>query len=647
MAAPTTGGCCRAACISTSSRHRAPCSSSGSCSAESDHGSRHRRHRHRRALGASHVRLPLGRAGRPSPAPRLRRGRPASPRRIRAPLASGEPRGAVALPPRPLGRAADAGVRAEIHDGAPTQRAARDPRAARRGAAAADARRGIRPLVARPRVPDRHPRRARRRAVPPERRREPGDVSGAAHDGERGAGGRGAGRPPGVHRRHGTERRARALGNGLRPAPGGVFPARGDGDGHSPDARTGGGAGPGRSGETPSLDALLSSGRDYGPGRARRDAVQRVDRRGPRRRSVHHRREVAVLIVMRHGATPDEVQKVVSVIEEMGYQARPMPGAQRTAVGLVGNDGRIDASRLAALPGVVQIIHVTQPYKQVSREWRAEDTVVTIAPGVSFGGSDVPIIAGPCSVESEDQIVEAAHIVKAAGGTALRGGAFKPRSSPYAFQGLGKRGLELLALARRETGLPIVTEAMDNEGAHLIADMGDCIQIGARNMQNYSLLKTVGRLGKPVLLKRGMAATITDLLLSAEYILSEGNPNVILCERGVRTFDPAARNLLDLTSIPIVHRLSHLPIIADPSHGTGLRDKVTPMARAAVAAGADGVMIEVHPEPDRALSDGPQSLYPEQYATLVKEIRAVATAIGRSVPSSPPAPSRNSARSVG
>jgi len=334
---------------------------------------------------------------------------------------------------------------------------------------------------------------------------------------------------------------------------------------------------------------------------------------------------------MEHGASQKDVDRVVEVVEEMGYEARPMPGAQRTAVGIVGNDGRVDSSRIAALPGVVQIIHVTQPYKQVSREWRAEDTIVTIAPGVSFGANDVPIIAGPCSVESEEQILESARLAKDAGATALRGGAFKPRSSPYSFQGLGKPGLELLALARKETGLPIVTEAMDDEGAHLVAEWGDCIQIGARNMQNYSLLKTVGRLGKPVLLKRGMAATISDLLLSAEYILSEGNPNVILCERGVRSFDPSMRNLLDLTAIPVVHRLSHLPIVADPSHGTGLRDKVTPMARAALAAGADGILVEVHPNPDRALSDGAQSLYPEQFRTLVRELRAVAEAIGRRV----------------
>ena len=344
-----------------------------------------------------------------------------------------------------------------------------------------------------------------------------------------------------------------------------------------------------------------------------------------------------MLVVMQHGAASAEVDRVVAVIKEMGYDARPMPGAQRTAIGVVGNDGRVNASRLAALPGVQEIIHVTKPYKQVSREWKNESTIVTIAPGVSFGGNDVPVIAGPCSVESEKQIIESARAVVVAGGTALRGGAFKPRSSPYSFQGLGKKGLELLALARRETGLPIVTEAMDDEGAHLVAEVADCIQVGARNMQNYSLLKTVGRIGKPVLLKRGMAATITDLLLSAEYILSEGNSQVILCERGVRSFDPSSRNMFDLTAIPTVHKLSHLPIVGDPSHGTGIRDKVTPMARAALAAGADGIIVEMHPHPDEALSDGAQSLFPDQLRTLVEELRAVANAIGRRVTPSPAA----------
>jgi 3-deoxy-7-phosphoheptulonate synthase len=338
-----------------------------------------------------------------------------------------------------------------------------------------------------------------------------------------------------------------------------------------------------------------------------------------------------MLVVMQHDATREQIDRVVEVIEEMGYQARAMPGSQRTAVGLVGNDGRVDSSRIEALAGVAQVIHVTKPYKQVSREWKHENTVVQIAPGVTFGAREIQVIAGPCSVESERQIVTAATQVAAAGATALRGGAFKPRSSPYSFQGLGKRGLEYLRIARRETGLPIVTEALDEEGAHVVAEYADCIQIGARNMQNYSLLRAVGRIGKPVLLKRGMAATITDLLLSAEYILAEGNERVILCERGVRSFDTSTRNLLDLTAIPLVQKLSHLPIIADPSHGTGLRDKVVPMARAAIAAGADGVIVEVHPDPDRALSDGGQSLFPEQFAGLVAELRAIAQAIGREV----------------
>ena len=342
-----------------------------------------------------------------------------------------------------------------------------------------------------------------------------------------------------------------------------------------------------------------------------------------------------MLVVMAQHATPQEIEGVVKAIEEMGYEARPMPGAQRTTVGLVGNDGRVDGSRIEALPGVAEIIHVSKPYKQVSREWRPQNTVVTIAPGVSFGTETVQIIAGPCSVESEHQIVTAARAVKAAGATALRGGAFKPRSSPYSFQGLGKKGLELLAHARKETGLPIVTEALDEEGANLVAEYADCIQIGARNMQNYSLLRAAGRIKKPVLLKRGMAATVTDLLMSAEYLLAEGNDQVILCERGIRSFDTTTRNLFDVTAIPIVQRLSHLPIIADPSHGTGLRVKVTPMARAAIAAGADGVMIEVHPTPDRAKSDGGQSLYPEQFTRLMQELRAVAGAIGRSIAPSP------------
>jgi 3-deoxy-7-phosphoheptulonate synthase len=338
-----------------------------------------------------------------------------------------------------------------------------------------------------------------------------------------------------------------------------------------------------------------------------------------------------MLIVMRHGAPEEDVRRVVATIEEMGYQARPMPGKQRTTVGLVGNDGRVDGSRLAALSGVQEIIHVTKPYKQVSREWKPDSTVIRLPGGLTVGGDEVIVMAGPCSVESERQILDAARAVREAGATVLRAGAFKPRSSPYSFQGLGRAGLKLLDRARAETGLLIVTEAMDGEGMDWVAEVADIIQIGARNMQNYSLLKHAGRVGKPILLKRGLAATIQELLLSAEYILAEGNPNVILCERGVRGFDPATRNLFDLSAIPVVHGLSHLPIIADPSHGTGHRDMVIPMARAAVAAGADGLLVEVHPSPDRALSDGAQSLYPEQFDRMMKEIRLIAEAIGRRV----------------
>jgi 3-deoxy-7-phosphoheptulonate synthase len=336
-----------------------------------------------------------------------------------------------------------------------------------------------------------------------------------------------------------------------------------------------------------------------------------------------------MLVVMRHGTPQEDIDRVVATIEEMGYQARPMPGKQRTTVGLVGNDGRVDGSRLAALPGVQEILHVTKPYKQVSREWKPESTVVRLPGGLSIGGDDVVVMAGPCSVESERQILDAAHVVREAGATVLRAGAFKPRSSPYSFQGLGRAGLRLLARAREETGLLIVTEAMDAEGLDYVLEVADIVQIGARNMQNYSLLKHAGRARKPVLLKRGLSATIQDLLLSAEYILAEGNPDVVLCERGVRGFDTATRNLFDLSAVPVVHGLSHLPIVADPSHGTGHRDMVTPMARAAVAAGADGLLVEVHPTPDRALSDGAQSLYPEQFERLMRETRLIVEAIGR------------------
>ena len=338
-----------------------------------------------------------------------------------------------------------------------------------------------------------------------------------------------------------------------------------------------------------------------------------------------------MLVVMSHSASPTDVERVIEVIREMGYEARPIPGKQRTAIGLIGNDGKVDGSRLEGLAGVLQVIHVTQPYKQVSREWRAEPTVIELSNGTRIGGPDVVLIAGPCSVESAEQITTIAHQLRAAGATVLRGGAFKPRTSPYAFQGLGVAGLKLLARAREETGLAIVTEALEPEMVEVVADYADIIQIGARNMQNYPLLRRAGRTGKPILLKRGLAATIKELLLSAEYILAEGNDRVILCERGVRSFDDQTRNLLDLTAIPVVHSLSHLPIIADPSHGTGIRSKVTPMARAAVAAGADGLMIEVHPNPDQARSDGAQSLWPEQFVDLVRQVEQIADAIDRRI----------------
>lgn len=342
-----------------------------------------------------------------------------------------------------------------------------------------------------------------------------------------------------------------------------------------------------------------------------------------------------MLIVMKHNATPAEVQGAAGTIHAMGYQAHLMPGRQRTAIGLVGNDGRVDKARLVGLAGVLEIIPVSRPYKQVSREWREEDTVVRLDNGTAIGGRKVAVMAGPCSVESEGQIMEVAERVAEAGATILRGGAYKPRTSPYSFQGLEVEGLRLLARARAETGLAIVTEALDVESLHAVEEYADIVQIGARNMQNYPLLRRAGRTKRPILLKRGLAATIKELLLAAEYILSEGNPNIILCERGVRSFDTETRNLFDLTAIPVVQSLSHLPIIADPSHGTGIRDKVTPMARAAVAAGADGLIVEVHPDPPKALSDGAQSLYPAEFVEMMAQVRGIAEHIGRPLVSPP------------
>ena len=336
-----------------------------------------------------------------------------------------------------------------------------------------------------------------------------------------------------------------------------------------------------------------------------------------------------MLIVMKHNARTEDVDSVLRVIEELGYEGRPIPGKQRVAIGLIGNDGKVDSGRLIALQGVLDVIAVTQPYKQVSREWRDDPTVIELKNGTVIGGGDVVLMAGPCTVENEEQISSVARSIRKAGATVLRGGAFKPRTSPYAFQGLGREGLELLARARDETGLAVVTEALDVKGLEMVAEYADIVQIGARNMQNYSLLRAAGRAGIPVLLKRGMAATVRELLLAAEYIVSEGESRVILCERGLRGFDDHARNMLDLTAVVSVHELSHLPIVVDPSHGTGIRTKVPPMARAAVAAGADGVIVEVHPDPDRSVSDAAQAMHPDAFLQLVPELRGIAQAIDR------------------
>lgn len=335
-----------------------------------------------------------------------------------------------------------------------------------------------------------------------------------------------------------------------------------------------------------------------------------------------------MLIVMDAHATSQQVDHVCEEIKGMGLIAHPMPGAQRTAIGITGNKSAVDASRLEQMPGVVQVIHVTAPYKLVSREFHEQDTLVDVS-GVKVGGDHFVIMAGPCAVESAEQIDDIAGRLKSSGAHILRGGAFKPRTSPYSFQGMGEKGLQILAEAGKRYGLPTVTEAIDNESLDLVARYADMIQIGARNMQNFSLLRHAGRSRKPVLLKRGMSATLEELLMAAEYIVNEGNPNVVLCERGVRTFANHTRNTLDLSAIPFVQRASHLPIIADPSHGTGRRDKVIPLSCASVAVGADGLMVEVHPHPDSALSDGSQSLFPNQFAELMKRVSDIAKVVGR------------------
>ncbi len=333
-----------------------------------------------------------------------------------------------------------------------------------------------------------------------------------------------------------------------------------------------------------------------------------------------------MLIVMNQEAGPEAVAAVARRAHELGLRAHPIPGAQRTAIGLTGNEGPIDPAAFIDLPGVEACIPVSRPYKLVSREVRPESTRIEVG-AATLGGGGFAIIAGPCSVESREQTLEVARAVKAAGAHLLRGGAFKPRTSPYSFQGLKEEGLKILVEARAETGLPIVTEVKDTQTVELVAESADMLQIGARNMQNFSLLEAVGECGLPVMLKRGLSATLRELLMAAEYIASRGNHRIVLCERGIRTFETATRNTLDLSAVCVLQRESHLPVIVDPSHATGQRDLVAPMARAALAAGADGVMVEVHPDPARALSDGPQALTPREFQRLAGELHALNEAL--------------------
>jgi 3-deoxy-7-phosphoheptulonate synthase len=336
---------------------------------------------------------------------------------------------------------------------------------------------------------------------------------------------------------------------------------------------------------------------------------------------------------MKAQATPEEIQEVCEHIEQLGFRPHALPGAQRTAIGITGNQGEVDRGNLESLSGVAEVIRVSKAYKLASRDVKEEDTVIRFAgTDASIGGHDLAIVAGPCSIESQAQAFAIAEQVAASGAQFFRGGAYKPRTSPYAFQGLGVEALRIMAQIRERFGLRIITEAIDNESLEHVVEWADVIQIGARNMQNFSLLKQAGRLRKPVLLKRGLSATLEEFLMSAEYIMSEGNYQVILCERGVRTFADHARNTLDLSIIPALQRLSHLPILVDPSHGTGRRDSVLPMARAAVASGADGILVEVHHQPEKALSDGPQSIYPSQFATMMNELEQIAPVVGRHLP---------------
>jgi 3-deoxy-7-phosphoheptulonate synthase len=341
-----------------------------------------------------------------------------------------------------------------------------------------------------------------------------------------------------------------------------------------------------------------------------------------------------MLVVMQSHATEEQVRAVCQRVEALGLKAHPIPGSNRTAIGITGNKGAVDLGVLESLPGVVECIPVSKPYKLVSRDAKEEDSVCRIptpSGDVLVGGKHIALVAGPCAVETETQCLAIAQRIKKSGARLFRGGAYKPRTSPYSFQGLGEDGLKILSKVRAVHGFGIITEAIDNESLDLVEEYADVIQIGARNMQNFSLLKRAGRSKKPVLLKRGMSATLDEFLMAAEYILSEGNYNVMLCERGVRTFSDFSRNTLDLAIVPAVKKRSHLPIFVDPSHGTGKRHKVLPLSRAAVAVGADGLLIEVHHEPDKALSDGMQSILPEEFASLADEMRQIATVLHRTI----------------
>jgi 3-deoxy-7-phosphoheptulonate synthase len=338
-----------------------------------------------------------------------------------------------------------------------------------------------------------------------------------------------------------------------------------------------------------------------------------------------------MVVVMQQGATDEQIQHVIDRLVSLGFDVHRSTGASQTVLGAVGVRPDYDPREVELLDGVREVVRITQPYKLASRAFRSEGTVVKLANGVSIGGPEVVVAAGPCSVESPEQIEAVAKSVARSGAKILRGGAFKPRTSPYSFQGMGESALKLLRDAADRHGLLVISEVMDASQIPAMLPMVDVLQVGARNMQNYYLLRALGEVKKPVLLKRGMSATIEELLLSAEYLMAGGNHNVILCERGIRTFETYMRNTLDIAAIPTIKKLSHLPIVADPSHGTGRRDKVAPMARAAVAAGADGLLIEVHNDPEHALSDGAQSLYPEQFTQLMAELRIIAPAVGRRV----------------